>query len=80
MRQRYPLAFIKIQEPEGKEWSIDFNNKQRLEKVKILKTLNLNYYQPIILTNKTHFIFNMIGPAREIIRQLGNILRCKEHR
>jgi len=31
-------------------------------------------YKAIIFTNKTHYIFNMIQPAKEIIKQIKNII------
>ena len=71
------LAFVNIQKPEGDEWSPDFNNKQRLEEVKILKKHNPKNYKAIIFTNKSHYIFNMIQPAKEIIKQINNILVTK---
>ena len=68
------LAFVNIQDPEKDEWSKDFNNKQRLEEVKILKKHNNDNYKAIIFTNKNHYIFDMIQPAKEIIKQIKNII------
>jgi hypothetical protein len=68
------LAFVNIQEPEKAEWSKAFNNKRRLEEVKILKKHNPENYNAIIFTNKNHYIFNMIQPAKEIINHIKNIL------
>jgi hypothetical protein len=31
-------------------------------------------YHAIVMTNKTHYIFNMIQPAKEIIKQIKNII------
>lgn len=68
------IAFINIQEPEGDEWSKDFNNNRKMIDVKILKKHNPNNYTAIIFTNKTHYIFDMIEPANEIIKQIKNII------
>lgn len=32
-------------------------------------------YHAIVMTNKTHYIFNMIQPAKEIIKQIKNIIK-----
>lgn len=64
------IAFVNIQTTEGSEWSKDFNNKLRKEEVKILKKHNPANYKAIIFKNKTHYIFNMIQPAKEIIKQI----------
>ena len=69
------LAFVNIQEPEGSEWSIDFNNKLRLEQVKTLEKHNPDNYKAIIFTNKTHFIYDMIQPAKAIIKEIKNIIK-----
>ena len=69
------LAFVNIQEIEKDEWSIDFNNKSRLEEIKILKINNAKNYKVIIFTNKAHWIYNMIRPAKEIIKQIKNIIK-----
>ena len=72
------LAFVNIQDPEKDEWSKDFNNKQRLEEVKILKKHNNDNYKAIIFTNKSHYIFNNVQPAKEIIKQIKNIINKQE--
>jgi len=69
------LAFVNIQEPEKDERSKDFNNKQRLIEVKILEKNNPSKYKAIIFTNKTHYIFNKIHPAKEIIKQIKSIIK-----
>ena len=61
------LAFVNMQEPEKDEWSKDFNNKRRLLEIRTLQKHNPNNYKVVILKNKTHFIFNMIQPAKLII-------------
>jgi hypothetical protein len=68
------LSFVNIQKPEKDEWAIDFNNKTRLDEVKILTKYNPDNYKAIIMINKTHYIFNMIQPAKEIIKQIKNII------
>jgi hypothetical protein len=68
------LAFVNIQELEKDEWSKDFNNKLRLSEVKILEKYNPKNFKAIILCNKSHYIFNMIQPAKYIIKQIKNII------
>ncbi len=70
------LAFVNIQKPEKDEWSIDFNNKRRLEEVKILKKHNKmsHNYKAIIFTNKTHYLFDKIQPAKAIIKEIQSIV------
>ena len=71
------LAFVNIMKPEGDEWSKDFNNKRRLEEIKILKKHNKtsHNYKAIILTNKTHYIFDKIQPAKAIIKEIKKIIK-----
>jgi hypothetical protein len=64
------LSFVNMQEPEGAEWSSDFNNKLRMEEIKILEKYNPEKYKAIIFTNKTHYIFDMIQPAKAIIKEI----------
>ena len=75
------LAFVNIMKPEKDEWSEDFNNKRRLEEVKILTKHNktsLGYnYKAKIFTNKTHYIFDKIQPAKAIIREIKNIVKIE---
>jgi hypothetical protein len=68
------LAFVNIQKPEGDEWSKDFNNKRRLNEIKILKKYNPENYKAIIFTNKTHYIFDKIQPAKEIIKYIQKLI------
>ena len=68
------LSFVNIQEPEGDEFSNDFNNNRRMAEIKILKKHNPDNYTAIIFTNKTHYIFDMIEPAKEIIEQIKSII------
>lgn len=68
------LSFVNIQRVEKDEWSADFNNKTRLNEVKTLTKHNPENYKAIVMTNKTHYIFNMIQPAKEIIKQITNII------
>lgn len=77
LRLKLPVpttAFVNIQNPEKKEWSKDFNNRTRLEEVKILKKNNPDTYKAIIFVNKSHYIFNKIQPAKQIIKHISNIL------
>ena len=68
------LAFVNMQEPEGDSWSNEFNNHRRTAEIKILKKHNPENYTAIIFTNKTHYIFDMIEPAKEIIKQIKSII------
>ena len=68
------LAFVNMQEPDVDEWSNDFNNKRILSKVKILEKYDPGEYEAIKFFNKSHYIFNMIQPAKEIIKQIKNII------
>ena len=68
------LAFVNMQEPEGSSWSNEFNNNRRMAEIKILKKHNPDNYTAIIFTNKTHYIFDMIEPAKEIIKQIKSII------
>ncbi len=71
------LAFVNINEPEGSEWSVDFNNKLRLEQVKTFEKHNPENYKAIIFTNKTHYIFDKIQPAKAIIKEIKSIIKNK---
>ena len=68
------ISFVNIQKPEKDEYSNDFNNKRRLKEIKILEKYNPENYKAIIFTNKTHYIFNMIQPAKEIIKYIKMLL------
>ena len=61
------IAFINIQEPEKNEWSEDFNNKRRLQEIKVLLKINPTNYIPHIVKNKTHYIFNKKSGSNKII-------------
>jgi hypothetical protein len=69
------LSFVNLQEPEKDEWSKDFNNKRRLAEVKILEKHNHDNYKAIIFTNKTHYIFDKIQPAKAIIKEIKKIIK-----
>ena len=69
------LAFVNMQEPEGDEWSKDFNNHRRMAEIKILKKHNPENYTAIIFTNKTHYIFDNIQAAKAIIKEIKNIIQ-----
>ena len=64
------LSFVNIQEPEKDEWNVDFNNERRLKEVQILKEHNPEMYNAFVFINKTHHIFNMIQPAKKIIKEI----------
>ena len=63
-----------MQEPEGDEYSKDFNNNRRMAEIKILTKHNPDNYKAIIFTNKTHYIFDKIQPAKAIIKMIKNII------
>lgn len=67
------LAFFNIIKHVTKEKDLN-KNKQRLEEIKILEQYNPENYKAIKFTNKSHYIFNMIQPAKEIIKQIKNII------
>ena len=69
------LAFVNMQEPEGSSWSNDFNNNRRMAEIKILEKHNPENYKAIIFTNKTHYIFDKIQPAKAIIKEIKNIIQ-----
>jgi hypothetical protein len=69
------LAFVNIQEPEGDEYSKDFNNNRRMAEIKILEKHNPKNYKAIIFTNKTHYIFDKLQPAKKIIKEIKNIIQ-----
>jgi len=67
-------AFVNMVKLEGSEWSKEFNNKRRLAEVKILKKNNPSNYNAIIFTDKTHYIFDKIQPAKAIIKVIKSIM------
>ena len=69
------LSFVNMQKPEGDSWSKDFNNKLRLAEVKTLEKHNPDNYKAIIFTNKTHYIYDKIQPAKAIIKEIKNIIK-----
>ena len=71
------LSFVNMQKPEKDEWSKSFNNKTRMEDIKILKKHNktIGCYKAIIFTNKTHYIFDKIQPAKAIIKEINSIIK-----
>jgi NAD(P)-dependent dehydrogenase (short-subunit alcohol dehydrogenase family) len=51
-----------------------------MAEIKILKKHNPDNYTAIIFTNKTHYIFDMIEPAKEIIEQILSFgVKCKAY-
>ena len=67
-------SFVNIQKPEGKT-SLEFNNKTRLHEVKVLKDNNPTNFDAFIFVNKTHYIFNKIQPAKQIINYINNLVK-----
>ena len=68
------ISFVNIQKPEKDEWAIDFNNKTRLQEVKILSKHNPKNYKAYIFKNKSHYVFNKKQPANKIISIIKKIL------
>lgn len=69
-------AFVNINKPEKKNvWSKSFNNTTRLEDIKILKKYNPKKYKAFIFVNKTHYIFDQIKPAKQIIKYIKQIVQ-----
>ena len=70
------LSFVNMQKPEKEEWSKTFNNKTRMEDIKILKKHNktTDNYKAIIFTNKTHYIFDKIQQAKASIKEINRML------
>lgn len=72
------LAFVNIQEPEGDERTLDFNNETRLSEISVLEKHNPKpgQYTPHIILNQNHMIFKNKKACyqiiREIVRQLSN--------
>ena len=69
------LSFVNIQKPKSYEYPKDFNDNKRIIEVKTLEKLNPKNYKAIIFINKTHCIFNMIQPAKTIIKEIKNIIK-----
>ena len=67
------LAFFNIIKPVTTEKDLD-KNKERLEDIEILTKHNPKKYKAITFFNKGHYIFNMIQPAKEIIKQIKSII------
>ena len=71
-------SFVNIQKPEkDDEWAKDFNNKTRLNEIKILKKHNPDKYKSFVFVNKTHYIFDNIQPAKKIIKYIKTIISTK---
>ena len=69
------LSFVNIKNPENEdELSSSFNNNNKMIEIKFLEEHNPENYKANIFTNKTHYIFNMIEPAEEIITQIKSII------
>jgi len=67
------LAFFNIIKPATTERELK-KNKERLEEIKILEKHNPEKYKAITFFNKTHNIFDMIQPAKEIIKQIKMVI------
>jgi len=70
------LSFVNIEKPENEdEFSSSFNNNNnKMIEIKFLEEHNPDNYKANIFINKTHYIFNMIEPAKEIITQIKSIM------
>ena len=67
------LAFFDIIKPATTERELK-KNKERLEEINILEKHNPEKYKAITFYNKTHTIFDMIQPAKEIIKQIKMLI------
>ena len=67
------LAFFDIIKPATTYRELK-KNKERIEEIKILKQNNPEKYKSITFYNKTHTIFDMIQPAKEIIKQIKMLI------
>jgi len=67
-------SFVNFQEPERGEWSEDFNNLTRLDEIRTLQSYNgRDMYEPFVLKNKSHFVFNKKKPASQIV----NVIKAR---
>lgn len=66
-------SFINI-ETDNKTNLVTFQNKTKLEEIELLKKDNPDTFTSIIFTNKTHYIFNKIQPAKQIIKYIKNLI------
>lgn len=67
-------SFINIENPEEYKWQ-KYNNKNRLNEIKILKKLNPDNFSVIIFENKTHMVYDKIQPAKKIIKYIDNLIK-----
>ena len=71
------ISFINIQttyKNENEKIENYLNNKVKLEEIEMLKTRNPTLFTSIIFTNKTHYIYNQIQPAKQIIKYIQKII------
>ena len=75
-------SFINIQtiyknenENENEKLQNFFNNKIKLEETEMLKKHNPNLFTSIIFNNKSHYIYDQIQPAKEIIKYIKKIIK-----
>ena len=66
-------SFINIYKPCKFNWQ-ENNNNNLLQEIKILQKINPDKYNPIILENKSHMVFNKIQPANKIIKYIKNLI------
>ena len=64
-------SFYNIEKPEHNKG----NNNLRLNDIKLMYQYNKKMYESIILINKTHYIFNKIQPAKQIIKYIQNLIK-----
>lgn len=68
------LAFVNVEDPEG-ESEPDSTNFAKLREIRTLKKHNPKTYKAIVFTNKTHCVYDMVEPAKEIIKQISIFLK-----
>ncbi len=69
------ISFVNIKEPElANARNKYFNNKNKKEEIATLLNANPETYQPVILKNKTHYVFNGIAAAKCIIKDISDFV------
>ena len=67
-------SFVNIEKPEKQSVPKDFNNKTKLNEIKILEKHNPDKYKAFVFINKTHYVFYDIQPATKIIKYIKTII------
>ena len=70
-------SFVNIEKPEKQSVPKDFNNKTKLNEIKILEKHNPDKYKAFVFINKTHYVFYDIQPATKIIKYMMSLKKFK---